>query len=108
AALYGSRANNGVVQIFTKKGTLGKPRFGLSARVSSNELREEQPFNLYPYNENGLAVQRLNYQPDIFHRPTGQEYNLTVEGGNDQTRYYISGNLMDEDGIMKTTSSTRA
>ena len=108
AALYGSRANNGVVQIFTKKGTLGKPRFGLSARVSSNELREEQPFNLYPYNENGLAVQRFNYQPDIFHRSTGQEYNLTVEGGNEQTRYYISGNLMDEDGIMKTTSSTRA
>jgi len=27
AALYGSRANNGVVQIFTKRGTTGKPRF---------------------------------------------------------------------------------
>src|SRR6476659_7717488 len=91
AALYGSRANNGVVQIFTKKGTLGKPRFGLSARVASNELREEQPFNLYPYLENGLPTQRFNYQPDIFHRATGQEYNLTVEGGNEQTRYYISG-----------------
>ena len=108
AALYGSRANNGVVQIFTKKGTIGKPRFGLSARYSSNELREEQPFNLYPYNENGLAVQRFNYQPDIFHRAYGQEYNLTVEGGNEQTRYYISGNLLDENGIMRTTSSTRA
>jgi len=107
AALYGSRANNGVVQIFTKKGTLGKPRFGLSARVSSNELREEQPFNLYPYLENGLPTQRFNYQPDIFHRATGQEYNLTVEGGNEQTRYYISGNVMDEDGIMKSTSSRR-
>jgi TonB-dependent SusC/RagA subfamily outer membrane receptor len=107
AALYGSRANNGVVQIFTKKGTLGKPRFGLTARVSSNELREEQPFNFYPYNENGLAVQRFNYQPDIFHRSYGQQYNLTVEGGNEQTRYYISGNLMDEDGIMRTTSSKR-
>jgi TonB-dependent SusC/RagA subfamily outer membrane receptor len=107
AALYGSRANNGVVQIFTKKGTLGKPRFGLSARYSSNELREEQPFNLYPYNENGLPVQRFNYQPDIFHRAAGQEYNLTVEGGNEQTRYYISGNVLDEDGIMRSTSSRR-
>ena len=27
AALYGSRANNGVVQIFTKRGSIGKPRF---------------------------------------------------------------------------------
>jgi len=107
AALYGSRANNGVVQIFTKKGTLGNPRFGLTARVSSNELREEQPFNFYPYNENGLAVQRFNYQPDIFHRAYGQEYNLTVDGGNEATRYYISGNVLDEDGIMKSTSSRR-
>ena len=107
AALYGSRANNGVVQIFTKKGTLGKPQFGLTARLSSNELREEQPFNFYPYNEAGLPVQRFNYQPDIFHRATGQEYNLTVDGGNDATRYYISGNVLDEDGIMRSTSSRR-
>jgi TonB-dependent SusC/RagA subfamily outer membrane receptor len=107
AALYGSRANNGVVQIFTKKGTLGKPRFGLMARLSSNELREEQPFNFYPYNENGLPVQRFNYQPDIFHRAYGQEYNLTVDGGNELTRYYISGNVLDEDGIMRSTSSRR-
>ena len=107
AALYGSRANNGVVQIFTKRGTIGKPRFTLNSRVSSNELREEQPFNLYPYNENGLAVKRFNYQPDIFHRAAGQEHNLTVEGGNDATRYYLSGNVLDEDGILRSTSSKR-
>ena len=107
AALYGSRANNGVVQIFTKRGTLGKPRFTLNARYAGSELREEQPFNLYPYNENGIPIARFNYQPDIFHRAAGSEYNLSVEGGNDQTRYFISGNYSDEDGIMKTTSSTR-
>jgi TonB-dependent SusC/RagA subfamily outer membrane receptor len=107
AALYGSRANNGVVQIFTKRGSIGKPRFTLSSRVSSNDLREEQPFNLYPYNENGLAVKRFNYQPDIFQRAAGQEHNLTVEGGNDQTRYYLSGNVADEDGILRSTSSKR-
>jgi TonB-dependent starch-binding outer membrane protein SusC len=107
AALYGSRANNGVVQIFTKRGTIGKPRFSLNARYASSELREEQPFNLYPYNENGIRIPRFNYQPDIFHRAPGTEYNLTVEGGNDATRYYISGNAADEDGIMRSTSSKR-
>jgi len=45
AALYGSRANNGVVQIFTKRGTIGKPRFTLNSRFASNELREEQPLD---------------------------------------------------------------
>ena len=107
AALYGSRANNGVVQIFTKRGTIGKPKFSLNSRFASSELREEQPFNLYPYNENGLPVARYNYQPNIFHRAPGHEQNLTVEGGNEATRYYLSGNLSDEDGIMRSTSSKR-
>ena len=108
AALYGSRANNGVVQIFTKRGSIGRPKFTLNSRVGMSELREQQPFNLYPFNENGLPVSRFNYQDDIFTTATAQEHNLTVEGGNDQTRYYISGNLADEDGILKSTSSTRA
>ena len=33
AALYGSRANNGVVQIFTKRGLIGKPRVTFSTRA---------------------------------------------------------------------------
>jgi TonB-dependent starch-binding outer membrane protein SusC len=108
AALYGSRANNGVVQIFTKRGTLGRPHYTASTRFSMSELREQQPFNFYPFNENGLPVPRFNYQNDIFHRAPANEQNLTVEGGNDQTRYYISGNYADEDGIMRSTSSQRS
>ncbi len=107
AALYGSRANNGVVQIFTKRGTIGKPRFTLSSRVSSSELREQQPFNLYPFDANGLPSARFNYQDDIFQRAAGTEHNLTVEGGNEQTRYFLSGNTMAEDGILRSTSSRR-
>lgn len=107
AALYGSRANNGVVQIFTKKGTVGKPRFSLTTRYATNELREQQPFNFYPFNEAGLPVTRFNYQNDIFQRAPGSEANLTVEGGSEQTRYFISGNFSDEDGILRSTSSRR-
>jgi TonB-dependent starch-binding outer membrane protein SusC len=108
AALYGSRANNGVVQIFTKRGNIGKPRFTGSTRFSESELREQQPFNFYPFNENGLPVSRYNYQDAIFHRAPGNEQNLTIEGGSDQTRYYISGNYTNEDGIMRSTSSQRS
>ena len=108
AALYGSRANNGVVQIFTKRGTIGRPRFSLLSRFGMSELREEQPFNLYPFDAAGLPVQRFNYQNDIFHRAPSNEQNLTVEGGSDQTRYYLSGNYADEEGILRSTSSRRA
>lgn len=108
AALYGSRANNGVVQIFTKRGNIGRPRFTLTSRYGISELREQQPFNFYPFDAAGLPINRFNYQDDIFDWAPASEQNLTIEGGNDQTRYYLSGNFMDEDGILKSTSSRRA
>jgi TonB-dependent SusC/RagA subfamily outer membrane receptor len=108
AALYGSRANNGVVQIFTKRGTIGRPRFTVNSRYTVNELREQQPFNLYPFDVNGLPIARFNYQDDIFRRADGTDQNLTIEGGNDQTRYYLSGNASVDDGIIRSTSSRRA
>jgi TonB-dependent SusC/RagA subfamily outer membrane receptor len=108
AALYGSRANNGVVQIFTKRGNIGRPRFTLTSRYGMSELREQQPFNFYPFDAAGLAIRRFNYQNDIFHRAPTSEQNLTVEGGNDQTRYYLSGTFLDEDGILRSTSARRA
>jgi TonB-dependent starch-binding outer membrane protein SusC len=108
AALYGSRANNGVVQIFTKRGNIGRPRFTLTSRFGMSELREQQPFNFYPFDAAGLPISRFNYQNDIFDRAPTSEHNLTVEGGNDQTRYYLSGTFLDEDGILKSTSARRA
>ncbi|MCE2902774.1 MAG: TonB-dependent receptor domain-containing protein [Gemmatimonas sp.] len=107
AALYGSRANNGVVQIFTKRGSIGKPRFSLSSRYGVSELREQQPFNLYPFDINGLPIARFNYQDDIFRRAPSSEQNLTVEGGTDQTRYFVSANHLDDQGILRSTSSRR-
>ena len=108
AALYGSRANNGVVQIFTKRGNVGRPRFTLTSRFAESELREQQPFNLYPFNENGRPISRFNYQDDIFYRAPTTEQNVTIEGGSDQTRYYLSGNFSNENGILRSTSSRRS
>ena len=107
AALYGSRANNGVVQIFTKRGSIGRPRFTLSSRFGQAELREQQPFNYYPFNEAGLPLQRFNYQNQIFQKAPVNEQNLTIEGGSEGTRYYISANTSNEEGILRSTSSSR-
>jgi TonB-dependent SusC/RagA subfamily outer membrane receptor len=107
AALYGSRANNGVVQIFTKRGTAGKPRFTLNSRFGTNTLREFQPFNLYPFDANGLPVARFDYQDQIFRRAGTSEQNLSVEGGTDQTRYFLSANVLNDEGIIRSTSSQR-
>ena len=107
AALYGSRANNGVVQIFTKRGLIGKPRVTFSTRLASNELREQQPFNFYPFDVNGLPSPRFNVQDDIFRRSPTYEQNLTIEGGNDATRYFVSLNNLEDQGIIRSTESRR-
>ena len=107
AALYGSRANNGVVQIFTKRGLIGKPRVTFSTRMGQNELREQQPFNFYPNDVNGLPIARYNLQDDIFRKSPTYEQNLTVEGGNDATRYFVSVNSMEDQGIIRSTESRR-
>jgi len=41
AALYGSRASNGVVQIFTKRGRSGKPSIEFSTSASMSQLRQK-------------------------------------------------------------------
>jgi TonB-linked SusC/RagA family outer membrane protein len=48
AAIYGSRASNGVVQIFTKKGKGGKPKVTLTTSVQTNSLRKRWEMNDVP------------------------------------------------------------
>ncbi|MBO2010769.1 SusC/RagA family TonB-linked outer membrane protein [Hymenobacter negativus] len=47
AAIYGSRAANGVVLITTKRGVTGAPRVSVSTSVTMNELRKSVPVNTY-------------------------------------------------------------
>ncbi len=48
AALYGSRAANGVVQIFTKRGKSGKPNIEFSTSMSMSQLRKKVFMTQYP------------------------------------------------------------
>ncbi|MEL7121550.1 MAG: SusC/RagA family TonB-linked outer membrane protein [Bacteroidota bacterium] len=48
AAIYGSLASNGVVQIFTKRGKIGKPQINLQTSFSISELRKRLDFNDHP------------------------------------------------------------
>ncbi len=49
AAVYGSRASNGVVQIFTKRGKSGKPQVTFSTSVNHNSLRRRLDLNDFPF-----------------------------------------------------------
>jgi TonB-dependent SusC/RagA subfamily outer membrane receptor len=108
AALYGSRANNGVIQIFTRRGGVGRSRVSLQTRAARTEMPVRLEINDLPFDAQGLPVTtRLDLQDLIFRNGFLTENNLSVEGGSEQTRYYVNGTWMDESGIQRGTSSTR-
>ncbi|MEJ7829103.1 MAG: SusC/RagA family TonB-linked outer membrane protein, partial [Segetibacter sp.] len=49
SAIYGSRASNGVVQIFTKRGKSGKPMVSFTTSVQRNSLRNRIEMNDVPF-----------------------------------------------------------
>lgn len=109
AALYGSRANNGVIQIFTKRGTAGDMRITYRSRVGTSSIRKTYDVNLFPFDKapsdaTRKAVIRRDYQEDIFRTGYDVENYLSLAGGSDRTKYYLSGTHQKEEGIMEATS----
>lgn len=115
AAIYGSRASNGVVQIFTKRGKTGAPRVTASTQFKVSEVRKTLDYNDYPFrfvNTNPAdltqePVTRYDYQDKIFRTALGTENNVSVSGGSDKTQYYMSANFLKNQGIIDNTDFTR-
>lgn len=115
AAIYGSRASNGVVQIFTKRGVEGAPKISVSTQFRVNEVRKTLDYNKYPFRfVNNLAsdltqepVTRYDYQDKIFRTAYGTENNVSVSGGSANTQYYMSGNFLSNQGIIDNTTFKR-
>ena len=109
AALYGSRANNGVVQIFTKRGAQGKPRITYTYGLSTSKIRKTLPVNRATVdnrgnkNSDGSDVQRFDHQDFIFRRATGMEHYASVSGGSGNTRYFASGSYLADQGVVENT-----
>ncbi|HVK46539.1 MAG TPA: SusC/RagA family TonB-linked outer membrane protein [Pseudobacter sp.] len=132
AAIYGSRANAGVVQIFTKRGKSGAPQVNFSTNVMMNQLRKKLDVNQSPTKFGPLnltqdviatgrrpgttidtlatlltPVNRYDYQDYIFHTGIGTDNNVSVSGGNDKTKYFFSGSYFYNQGIVKNTDFQR-
>lgn len=116
AAIYGSRASNGVVQIFTKKGRSGEPKFTFSTNTRVNELRKKIDYNKVPLaweiptdrsDLNTVAVDRYDLQDEIFESGFGVENYLSMTGGSEKTTYYLSASHLSNEGIVKNTNFKR-
>lgn len=128
AAIYGSRANAGVVQIFTKKGKSGTPSVTFSTTYLTSALRKKLDVNqsptkfggptdgpgaltqdiiTAPFQTSTTAVTRYDYQDYIFRNANGTDNNISVSGGTDKTKYYLSGSYFYNQGIIQNTSFQR-
>ena len=117
AAIYGSRANNGVVQLFTKRGKEGKPTITFSTQLKTSSIRKTLSVNKVPFvfnNPNNLTdpstkpVTRYDYQDDIFRKAIGTENSLAISGGSSQTKYYLSLSNLNNQGIVGNTNFNRS
>jgi len=124
AAIYGSRANAGVIQIFTKRGKTGEPQVSFNTSLVISELRKQVEVNqapikfggsvdtqtqdiLTPTLTNTTPVTRYNYQDYIFHTGIGTDNSVSVSGGNDNTKFYTSAGYFSNQGIIKNTDFRR-
>lgn len=127
AAIYGSRANAGVVQIFTKRGSSGAPVVSVSTSLTISSLRKSVPVNqsptkfggptdgvgaqtqdiLTPALTNKTNVTRYDYNDYIFRTGIGTDNNVSVSGGRDKTKYYTSASYFKNEGIIKNTDFRR-
>ncbi|HEX5872277.1 MAG TPA: SusC/RagA family TonB-linked outer membrane protein, partial [Longimicrobium sp.] len=121
AALYGSRANNGVIQIFTKRGRAGSPQISFRTEFSASNTNERLPLNRVPLVSIadsiasggvlrlGAPIERFDYQDELFRTGLGTDNQLSISGGTaDGTSYYLSGNWTNEEGILAGSSYDRA
>lgn len=103
AALYGSRANDGVVQIFTKRGTPGRLSLTYRHLIGIDAVENRLEVNRFPTNAAGDPVQRFDYQDAIFRRGITYNTSLSLSGGDDATQYYLSGAYTNQEGIVEGT-----
>ncbi|CAM4247523.1 SusC/RagA family TonB-linked outer membrane protein [Zobellia nedashkovskayae] len=122
AAIYGSRASNGVVLITTKKGIRDEISVNLNIRggfeVASKKLdflnseqfldyrrdfetNDASGFQIDPANfsENG-SLTYTDWQDKSLGTGPIQDYGVSVAGGNEKSRFFFSTNYYNQDGIL--------
>ena len=119
AAIYGSRAANGVIIIRTKGGNYSQKAqvnlssyYSLDYRDKSLDLFSADELRKYA-NENNLTEGfsdggfDTDWQKEIFRTGKSQNHTLAVAGGSESTKYRASYGYQDFEGVLKNTSKTK-
>jgi TonB-linked SusC/RagA family outer membrane protein len=121
-AIYGARAANGVIIITTKRGKIGAPTVAYSGYYGVQKNIKEIPV-MSPYEfvklqrelgtnmdssylANGVTVddyknvKGIDWQGQLYRTAPMMSHNISLSGGVEKTRYLLSGNVFNQDGII--------
>jgi TonB-linked SusC/RagA family outer membrane protein len=129
-AIYGARGANGVIIITTKKGKDGPPVVRYSGYYGLQQNNKTIPV-MSPYefvklqkdigvsdlNDTYLAngvtledyknVEAVDWQNKLYRDASMMDHSLSMTGGSARTKYSVSGNLFDQDGIIVNSGFKR-
>lgn len=133
-AIYGSRGANGVVIIATKSGKNKKPVISFNTFHSASFLPRKidylnaaefaELYNSYdrdlnfipgvytpPFSEADIAMYEqdggTDWQDELFRQAYSNNYQISVAGGADKVKYYLSGEFLNQEGIVINSSFKR-
>lgn len=124
AAIYGSRAANGVIMITTKSGTANKPKYSLKLKWGTREAYKRYPMmtakeyvqqRIEDYKLTGQTLSSgdiaqyiiaenssVDWQDEAFRsNPNYFSADFSISGGAKGLRYFVSGAYTDDKGMLK-------
>ncbi|MCT4591398.1 MAG: TonB-dependent receptor [Carboxylicivirga sp.] len=129
-AIYGSRGANGVILVSTKKGKEGMAEVSFNSYISNHKLGNSIPilkaheyanllneraaiFEQQPiFTQEEVDELRINggvdWEDEIYRKNALQHNSqLSVRGGSEKVRYYLSTTLMQQNGLIKRNEFDR-
>ena len=124
-AIYGSRGSNGVVLVTTKAGKADYKQISFDAQFGISNVAKRysllNPFEFatayneaHPgtFNQDDLTAFQNGEKGTDWQRAISkigfiQNYKVTLTNGNKDTQYYISGNYLNQEGVVLRTKNER-
>ena len=117
-AIYGTRGANGVIIITTKKGSHGRNNitytgsFGWSKAAKTLDFLDARQFTelyneLIPTSPLPTPTKSYDWQDEALRTAFSQEHQVSFTGGDEISRYTISGGYKDQEGIIIGTDLKR-
>ncbi len=132
AALYGSRAANGVILVTTRRGSVKPTEFAYNVTVGRQDAPRIPPtLDAYQHartindflNYNKIPTSDVRYYTDdelqyfqthswdwiaaLWRQPLDVQHSLNISGGSDGVRYFLGGSFLDETGSFDNLSFGR-